>query len=167
MPFDHGVRVEIVVRPARETDWVGCWPLLQAMGQVDAEEAVRQRFARVIGNPAEFLPVAEQKGVLAGYAWAHQGPVHLRAGRSTVRMNDLFVTPEGRRHGVGRSLFNAVITWATEQRADWLEWQASTAALPFYERLGYRGDPCPDPEHPFFEIALASGRRASPSPGSA
>jgi len=81
------------------------------MGQVDGEEAVRQRFSRVLANPAESLPVAEQDGVLAGYAWAHQGPIHLRAGRSTVRMNDLFVTPAWRWHGVGRQLLEAVITF--------------------------------------------------------
>ncbi|HEY8744951.1 MAG TPA: GNAT family N-acetyltransferase [Chloroflexota bacterium] len=50
----------------------------------------------------------------------------------------------------------AVRQWATDQQATWLEWQANTAALPFYERLGFTGDPCSDPEHPFFEIALPS-----------
>ncbi len=151
----------LLVRPARTADWAGCWPLLQAMGKVDGEEAARQRFTRVLANPAEFLPVAERGGVLVGYAWAHQGPLHLRAGRSTVRMNDLFVTPAWRRHGVGRQLLAAVITWAKEQRADWLEWPASRATLPFYERLGYHGDPCPDPDHPFFEIVLTDD---SPAP---
>lgn len=112
----------LLVRPARTADWAGCWPLLQAMGLVDGEAAARQRFARVLANSVEFLPVAEQNGMLVGYAWAHQGSLHLRAGRSTLRLNDLFVTPMWRRHGVGHRLLEAVITWATEQQADWLEW---------------------------------------------
>lgn len=167
MPPDPVTGADVVVRPARGADWARCWPLLRAMGQVGVKEAVQQRFVRGIGNPQAFLPVAEQNGALVGYAWAHQGPLHPRAGYSTVRLNDLFVTPAWRRQGVGRQVLEVVIRWATEQGADWLEWQASTAAPPFYARLGYRGDPCPDPEHPFFEIDLASGRRVSPSPGSA
>ena len=99
-------------------------------------------------------PVAEGQGDLLGYAWAHQGPVHRRAGRSSVRLNDLFVAPGWRRRGVGRCLFAAVLRWATARGADWLEWQASEAAAPFYTRLGYTGQPERDPEHPFFEITL-------------
>jgi GNAT superfamily N-acetyltransferase len=114
-----------------------------------------RRFRRIIQNDAEFLPVAVSQGELTGYAWAHQGPVHLRAGRSSVRLDDLFVTPSCRRQGVGRLLFAAVLQWATERGADWLEWQASAAALPFYARLGYTGQPERDPEHPFFEVTLA------------
>jgi len=151
---------QAALRPAQLGDWAGVWPLLQGMGQVESEAQTRQRFRRVIANETEFLPVAELGGILVGYAWAHQGPVHLRAGRSTVRMSDLFVAPEWRRKGIGRLLVDAVVRWARERRADWLEWQASQSAAPFYERLGYVGDPCPDPDHPFFEITLAPDLRS-------
>ena len=70
-----------------------------------------------------------------------------------------------RRQSVGRRLFLAVLDWATERGADWLEWQASLDAMPFYEQLGYSGDPCPDPGHPSFEITLApdpAGKRSAP-----
>lgn len=152
------VKHPAVVRPARGDDWEGLWPLLVGMGQVDDAARARQRFQRVLGHAAECLPVAEQRGKLVGYAWAHQGPAHLRAGHSAVRLNDLFVAPVWRRQGVGSQLFAAVLRWATERDAEWLEWQASLVAVPFYERLGYTGRPEHDPEHPFFEITLAPDR---------
>lgn len=144
------------VRPARAEDWGGLWPLLVGMGQVDDAAKARLRFERILASGAECLPVAEQRGELVGYAWAHEGPVHLRAGRSAVRLNDLYVAPGCRHQGVGRRLFAAVLEWATARGADWLEWQASLAAVPFYERLGHTGQPERDPEHPFFEITLAA-----------
>lgn len=145
----------VSVRPAQAEDWDGLWPLLVGMGQVDDAAKARLRFERILGAGAECLPVAERDGRLVGYAWAHQGPVHLRAGRSVVRLNDLFVVPACRRRGVGRRLFAAVLDWATARGTAWLEWQASLAAMPFYERLGHVGQPERDPEHPFFEITLA------------
>lgn len=46
----------------------------------------------------------------------------------------------------------AVVDWAGE-RVRWLEWQGHhERAAPFYERLGYRGQPCPQPDYPTFEI---------------
>ena len=149
----------MIVRPAEPADWPGLWPLLAGMGQVDAAEAARRRFASIVADAAQYLAVAELGGELVGYAWAHQGPRHLRAGHSTVRLNDLFVAPGRRRQGAGRRLLAAVIAWATGRGATWLEWQAGAAALPFYARLGYTGDPCPDPAHPYFELTLAADPR--------
>ena len=45
-----------------------------------------------------------------------------------------------------------VVTWAGE-RVRHLEWQAhESRSAPFYVRLGYRGEPCPQPEYPTFEV---------------
>ncbi|HEV7216729.1 MAG TPA: hypothetical protein VGP33_16605 [Chloroflexota bacterium] len=84
------------IRPADAGDWWAVWPLLQAMGQVDSAAGARRRFQRVIADDRQYLPVALLAGQVADYAWAHQGPSHLRSGRSTVRLNDLFVAPEWR-----------------------------------------------------------------------
>ncbi|MGI8916055.1 MAG: GNAT family N-acetyltransferase [Chloroflexota bacterium] len=62
-----------------------------------------------------------------------------RAGRSSVRRTDLFVSPNCRRQGIGCRLFTAVLHWALVRGADWLEWQASAAPVPFYTHLGYTG----------------------------
>jgi GNAT superfamily N-acetyltransferase len=78
---------------------------------------------------------------------------HLRAGFSTARLHDLFILPEYRRRGIGAALFNAIKEWAQQHEGTrYLEWQASQSALDFYQQLGYIGDPCPQPEYPFFEI---------------
>jgi hypothetical protein len=60
------------------------------------------------------------------------------------------------------TLSEAWVRWAgphlrriSEESATWMEWQASRDALGFYEHLGLVGDPCPDQEHPFFEITFA------------
>ena len=140
-------------RPARDEDFPMLWPMLAAMGQTEQDErVVRERAARLIADSAHAVLVAEADGALLGYAWAHDYGPHLRSGKRAVRMNDLYVADSARRGGAGRRLFEAVGRWADDRGATWLQWQASEPALPFYERLGLTGVPCPDPEHPFFEI---------------
>jgi GNAT superfamily N-acetyltransferase len=95
-------------------------------------------------------------GGLLGYAVVQDYGPHLRAGRRHHgRLHDLYVDPEHRRTGVGRALMEAVAEWAST-RVRHLEWQAHfERAAPFYEQLGHRGEPCPQPEYPTFEIEFA------------
>jgi len=146
----------IIIRPVQDDDWPAVWPLLREMGKTDAEARVRERVEQVGRRDEHFLTVALHGTSIAGYAWAQDYGAHIRSGQSTVRMHDLFVAPSYRRCGVGTQLLGAVTAWATERGATWLEWQSGQAALSFYERLGLTGDPCPDPEHPFFEIVLTA-----------
>ena len=145
------------VRAAKVGDWQRLWPLIQGMGTKSDEESARARFHRLVGDPAWLIAVAvgDAPG-LVGYAAAQDYGEHLRAGDEgrIARLHDVFVDPTQRQHGVGRSLVAAVVEWA-EARVGYLQWQAhETTAAPFYERLGYRGDPCPQPEYPEFEIAF-------------
>lgn len=156
MPVAQSDAAEIAVRPARGSDWPQLWPLLEAMGKSDTLEAVRARFESMSRSDEHVIVVASIDGTLIGYAWAQDRGAHLRARWRTVRLHDLFVLPGQRRRGVGRKLFESAKRWAEERQARWMEWQASTDALGFYERLGLRGDPCPDPEHPFFEIEFGA-----------
>jgi hypothetical protein len=51
---------------------------------------------------------------------------------------------------------SAVTEWAAE-RVRYLEWQAHhERSAPFYERLGYSGQPCPQPDYPTFEIDFSA-----------
>lgn len=102
--------------------------------------------------------VAEQASALVGYAAAQDYGPRLRASAAGRfgRLHDVYVTADRRRGGLGRSLMLAVESWASS-RVAYLHWQAHhERSDPFYEALGYRGDPCPQPEYPEFEIAFGS-----------
>lgn len=76
-------------------------------------------------------------------------------------MHDLFVVPQARRQGGGRALMQEAVTWAGG-RVRYLEWQAhETRAAPFYERLGYHGEACPQPDYRTFELTFDHSRKPS------
>ncbi|WP_280837529.1 GNAT family N-acetyltransferase [Micromonospora sp. A200] len=152
-----GVRpgAPVTVRPLGSADWPALWPMLRDMGVTDEPpEAHRARYLYLLADPRWVILGAEAGGDLLGYAAAQDHGPHLRGGdeHRTARLHDLYVRPELRRGGVGRSLLAAVREWAAT-RVRHLEWQAHhERAAPFYERLGHRGDPCPQPDHPTFQI---------------
>lgn len=160
----------IRVRAATTEDWPSLWPLLRGMGKTTSECEVRERLGRVLPREDHFLPVVVEgdgpHSPALGYAWAQDHGPHLRSGKRVARLHDLFVAPEHRRRGVGGLLLGAVAGWATDRGVAWLQWQSSPAAVPFSERLGLAGDPCPDPGHPFFEIDFSEPewRSALPPP---
>jgi GNAT superfamily N-acetyltransferase len=148
--------VETCVRPARADDWPDLWPLLMGMGVREAEQQTRERFLRLAEESSWFIAVAAVGDRLLGYVAAQDYGDHLRGGKEgrVARLHDLYVQPAARNAGVGRLLMQAVVSWASD-RARYLQWQAhQSRAAPFYERLGYRGSPCPQPDYPEFEITF-------------
>lgn len=127
------------------------------MGLVEGSDAeVRQRFETLLADDRWTLLGAFHSRSLIGYAAAQDHGPHLRTGDAhrTARLHDLYVTPPARQCGVGTALLATVVSWASK-RVKHLEWQAHHEhAAPFYERLGYRGVPCPQPDHPTFEITF-------------
>jgi GNAT superfamily N-acetyltransferase len=82
--------------------------------------------------------VAEAAGRLQGFASLYACIDTLVADRILV-MNDLFVDPSFRNHGVGAALFNASLAYATAQgyaRLDWVTAQDNRDAQRFYDRHG-------------------------------
>jgi GNAT superfamily N-acetyltransferase len=146
---------ELQLRRAMLEDWEQILPLLRSM-KIDSEQEVKRRFGDLIHRPDHYLPMALADAHLIGYGWVQDYGAHLRAGFRTARLHDLFVLPTYRRLGIGATLFHAVKGWAQQGGIRYLEWQASQSALGFYQRLGYIGDPCPQPEYPFFEIDFTS-----------
>lgn len=149
-----GVRVEM--RPARPEDWPRLWPLLAGMGVRDPEQPTLERFLRLVAEPYWFIVVAADGDRLLGYAAVQDYGDHLRGGKEgrVARLHDLYVCPDSRNAGIGRRLMEAAVGWASD-RVRYLQWQAhESRAAPFYERLGYRGQACPQPDYPEFEITF-------------
>ncbi len=150
---------DLVIRSANPEDWPQLWPLIKGMGVADeSDDNGRHRFDAVIADPAWTILVAEFADRLLGYAAMQDRGLHLRGDEHrSWRLHDMFVRPESRRQGVGRALMWAVPKAASEGGAAHLEWQAHEArSAPFYERLGYKGEPCPQPEYPAFEVTFSS-----------
>ena len=87
--------------------------------------------------------VAEADGRLQGFASLYACLDTLVADRILV-MNDLFVDPSLRNHGVGAALFDASLAYATAlgyARLDWVTAQDNHAAQRFYDRHGGRRGP--------------------------
>jgi len=87
--------------------------------------------------------VAEADGQLQGFASLYACLDTLVADRILV-MNDLFVDPSLRSHGVGAALFDASLAYATAHgyaRLDWVTAQDNKDAQRFYDRHGGRRGP--------------------------
>ena len=143
------------IRPLEPRDFAQTLPLLLEMKHVHDEGAVLEaRFVEFCSSEFHGLLGAELGGVLVGYASVQDYGPHLRAGNKyrIVRMHDLFVLESHRRQGVAKALLEAVQDWCQARPIRYLEWQAGGEALGFYERLGYKGEPCPQPDFPSFEV---------------
>lgn len=147
----------MVVREARADDLPLLWALIEARSDHDyAAFAVRAEDKMRSGDHC--IAVAVLGTEVVGYAWAQDYGPHLRDGERTARFHDLIVAEHARHRGIGRQLFELVRSWAERRGIRWLQWQSSPAAVGFYERLGLKGDPCPQPDHPFFEIEFPRRR---------
>jgi GNAT superfamily N-acetyltransferase len=61
--------------------------------------------------------------------------------KTWASVDDVFVEPEHRNHGMGRALLQSVREWAREREADGISLQVAAAnsrARKFYEELGFR-----------------------------
>ena len=144
------------VRPLLATDWPVLWPMLHEMGSDDDETTTCARFDSLLATDDWGLFAVESDGELVGYAAAQDFGPHLRGGdhHRVARLHDMFVLTDHRRLGAGRALMDAVVEWASN-RVKYLEWQAhEERAAPFYRRLGYVGEPCPQPDYPTFEVSF-------------
>ncbi|MEJ7744623.1 MAG: GNAT family N-acetyltransferase [Nocardioidaceae bacterium] len=144
------------LRSAARGDWAQFWPLLAEMGVPDQEQDCLERFEVTVEDPNWLVLVAARGERLIGYAAVQDYGDHLRCGKRgrVARLHDLFVAPEERWTGVGRALMDEAVEWA-RGRVGYLQWQAhETRSAPFYERLGFRGQPCPQPDYPEFEVTF-------------
>jgi GNAT superfamily N-acetyltransferase len=84
--------------------------------------------------------IAELEGDAVGFALFH-GTFSTWECRAGIWLEDLYVPPEHRRHGVGQALLAELARITVERDCARLEWTAldwNTPALDFYSKLGAR-----------------------------
>ena len=87
--------------------------------------------------------LAERASGVAGYVTCTTG-YSIWAGRTTLLVDDVFVAPEGRGTGIGRTLMEAIGRTCIEEGHAFVRWTVepdNARAIGFYERLGARLDP--------------------------
>ncbi|MDX5476312.1 MAG: GNAT family N-acetyltransferase [Bacillaceae bacterium] len=142
---------QIYTRTATLADWEELWPQFREMGKTDSEENTKIRFELTVTNHAFFLPVALNDNQIVGYAWVQNFGYHLRSGKITSRIHDMFVLEQHRRSGVGKILMDVITEWAVSTNTSWLQWNSSPKAIEFYKSFGL--EPIEeDPNYPLFEI---------------
>jgi GNAT superfamily N-acetyltransferase len=136
------VRVEL--RPARLEDVDLIHALIVALAEYEREPdavvgtpAMLRRW--LFGDaPAAEAVIAEADGIPAGFALFH-GTFSTWECAPGIWLEDLFVLPEQRRHGVGQLLLAHVARVAIERGYTRLGWAAldwNEMALGFYRKLG-------------------------------
>jgi GNAT superfamily N-acetyltransferase len=122
------VATGVEVSAVGEGEFEALLPLIaayQGFYEVDEIDNERNRaFFRRFLAPSEdgrLLAARDEAGAILGYACLYWHFSSLAA-QETVLMNDLFVTPEARGRGVGRTLIEASADIARERGAAWLEW---------------------------------------------
>ncbi|WP_448207327.1 N-acetyltransferase family protein [Azospirillum sp. sgz302134] len=135
----------VSIRPAVEADCPVILRFVQELAEFEKEphavKATEEDFRRDGWgeNPVFEALIAELDGAPVGFALCFRN-YSTWLGRAGIFVEDLYVTPEARRFGVGRKLLAAVARRAVElgcQRVDLnvLHWNP---ARDFYDRIGFR-----------------------------
>ncbi len=134
----------MLVRPLEAWDVERFIALIEALAEYEHLEPpnadARQRLARdAVAQPPRFYALlSEVDGAAVGYAVFFETYSTFRA-LPTLYLEDLFVLPEFREHGVGAALFRACAAEAVRRGCGRMEWQVlawNDLALGFYQHLG-------------------------------
>ena len=133
-----------MIRPARPGDVPAIHQLVRELAAYERsldqvacseDDLRRSLFAR---EPAVFALVAEHEAAVAGFAlWFLNYSTW--TGRHGIYLEDLYVTPQARRHGYGRALLAELARICVERGYGRLEWAVldwNEPAIGFYRALG-------------------------------
>ena len=136
--------MQICIKPATDTDVPLILRLIRALGeyeqlshQVVATEAAL-RHTLFSEKPAAEVVIAYVDSVPVGFALWFQNYSTFLA-RPGLYLEDLFVLPEWRGHGVGRALLSHLASIAVERGCGRMEWAVldwNESAIGFYRKLG-------------------------------
>ena len=135
----------IFIRRATVDDAPAIAPLLDAYRQFYrrpsapalAERCLRERLTN--GESVVFVAALEGRAGLAGFTQLYPVFSSVSIGRAWI-LNDLYVDPSSRRHGVGRALLERARQHGVETGAKYLELATEITNLPgqrLYESLGW------------------------------
>ncbi len=134
----------VAVRAGAAGDGPALVALVEALARYERldppDAAARERLVADAFGPAPRVHVlfGELDGRAVGYAlWFHTYSTFLA--RPTLYLEDLFVLPEARRHGVGQALLAALGRQAVADGCGRMEWSVlgwNALAQEFYRRLG-------------------------------
>jgi len=138
--------VSVTVRRAGPSDGPALLELVTALAEYEKlpppDAGARDRLVRDgLGPSPRFqLLLGELDGQVVAYAiYFHTYSTFLA--RPTLYLEDLFVRPDARQHGMGGALLGALADTALRDGCGRMEWAALTwnrLAIEFYERLGAR-----------------------------
>lgn len=134
----------IRIRPLATSDLPAFLDLVDALADAlrlaRPDAAARDRLSRdaVADSPRFRVLLAERDGRAVGYA-AYLETYSTFLARPALYLEDLFVVPHERRHGIGRALMRALAREMDRRGAARMEWHVpagNAATAEFYERCG-------------------------------
>jgi GNAT superfamily N-acetyltransferase len=138
--------MDAVIAPVTPADVPALLELIRELARFEHLEHEVQATVESL-NDSLFTPrpvagalLARCDGQLAGYA-IYFFTFSSFVGRAGLWLEDVYVRPEFRRHGLGRGLMEAVARIGAERNCGRFEWTAlnwNEKALEFYRRLGAR-----------------------------
>lgn len=128
---------DLVIRPADETDKPCVLALAQGFATSFNVElsAFESSYSQILKSKDAQLLVAAEDDCVVGYCLAFDHRAFFANGRVTW-VEEIMVTEETRRSGVGRALMASIEQWAT-QRQSKLVALATRRAAEFYKAIGY------------------------------
>jgi GNAT superfamily N-acetyltransferase len=136
--------IHLHIRPATPHDAATILGFIRELATYEREpEAVVATEADLLrdgwGEPARFTAlIAEYDGVAAGFA-LYFATYSTWRGHHGIRLEDIYVTPALRGHGIGRALLARLARIAVDEGCPRLEWDVlnwNEPAIAVYERVG-------------------------------
>jgi len=137
----------IAIRAATKNDAALILSFIQGLAEYEklAHEVVgtEQDLQRTLfgDKPAAEVLIAEYKGQPTGFALFFTSYSTFLA-RPGIYLEDLFVLPQFRGHGIGKTLLSYLAALVVERKMGRLDWSVldwNEPAIKFYEQIGARG----------------------------